>query len=65
MTLNTFRRSRRNRKGGFSTALYNAASASILPAGLLFTQQWMKGKTKNNKYRNQSKSFKRFKSRRR
>ena len=64
MTSNTFRRSRRNRKGGFSTALYNAASASILPAGLLLSQQWMKGKTKNNKF-NRSKTFKRFKSRRR
>jgi hypothetical protein len=65
MTSNTFRQSRRNRKGGFSTAFYNAASASILPAGLLLSQQWMKGKTNKNKKFRQSKSFKRFKSRRR
>jgi hypothetical protein len=64
MTSNTFRRSRQNRKGGFSSALYNAASASILPAGLLLAQQWMKGKTQKNKLR-KSKSFKRFKSQRR
>ena len=59
MTLNTFRRSRKNRsrrrRGG--NGLYNAAAASLLPLGLLVAQQYYKNKS-NRTYKGFKKSFK-------
>ena len=50
MTLNTFRRSRKNRsrrsRGG--NGLYNAAAASLLPVGLLVAQQYYKNRSNRN-----------------
>lgn len=57
MTSNTFRQTRRksNKRGGYVTSLYNAATASLLPVGLTLSQQYYKNK--NYKNRSQRKRF--------
>ena len=68
MTLNTFRRSRKNKsrrnrnrsRGG--NGLYNAAAASLLPLGLLVAQQYYKNKS-NRTYKGFKKSYKNKKTR--
>jgi hypothetical protein len=54
-------KSKSRKCGGFSSALSNAAGASLLPVGLLLAQQFYKRKSRKNKFNNP----KRFKSRRR
>jgi hypothetical protein len=56
-------KSKSRKCGGFSSALSNAAGASLLPVGLLLAQQYYKRKSRKNKFNNSKKSF--FRSRRR